>query len=517
MPNTEANRGELSDANATRLYELVNAFEDAWQSGQPPTIDEFLPADTPLHRAALIKMVHVDLEYRLKAGESVRVESYLSRYPALADETKTLRELIALEYSLRRRQEDGLAVAEYLERFPQLRDALAQQLVDTIAAPTVVNAEKKRVTASERFRILRPHKKGGLGEVFVAVDTELNREVALKEIQDKHADDRQSRARFLLEAEITGSLEHPGIVPVYGLGVYADGRPYYAMRFIRGDSLQEAIKRFHQSEPETLSKDSDRNLELRKLLGRFIDVCQAMQYAHDRGVVHRDLKPDNIMLGKYGETLVVDWGLAKARGDPSEPEASANEDIEFPLRPTSANGTAETVAGHAFGTLAFMSPEQAAGKLDTIGSASDVYSLGATLYTLVTGKLSMDGKDVLAKIKRGDYPRPRQVNAEVPTALEAICLKAMALKPADRYATPMLLADDIEHWLADEPVSAMPEPITVKAGRWARKHKPLVSGTAASLLVGLIAVSAASKANRRESLTGDSQVRDALVPIAARP
>jgi eukaryotic-like serine/threonine-protein kinase len=191
------------------------------------------------------------------------------------------------------------------------------------------------------------------------------------------------------------------------------------------------------------------------------------------------------MVGKYGETLVVEWGLAKATGKFREPE-TATETEEPTLRPTSASGSAETAPGSAIGTPAFMSPEQAAGRLDLIGPASDVYSLGATLYALLTGKPPLEGKDVLAKVQCGDIPRPRQINAAVPIALEAVCLKAMALKPADRYASPMLLADDIERWLADEPVSAMPEPMKVKAGRWMRRHKPLVSGVAASLLVAVV-------------------------------
>ena len=171
----------------------------------------------------------------------------------------------------------------------------------------------RRTSPGERFRIVRAHKEGGLGRVFVAHDVELDREVALKEIQDRHADNQESRARFLLEAEITGRLEHPGIVPVYGLGTYADGRPFYAMRFIRGDSLKDAIARFHAEMPQAAIRRTSA-LEMRKLLGRFVDVCNAIQYAHGRGVLHRDLKPGNIMLGKYGETLVVDWGLAKAVG-----------------------------------------------------------------------------------------------------------------------------------------------------------------------------------------------------------
>ena len=171
----------------------------------------------------------------------------------------------------------------------------------------------------QRFRVLRPHARGGLGAVFVALDTELHREVALKQILDAHADDTTSRARFLLEAEITGGLEHPGIVPVYGLGTYADGRPFYAMRFIKGDSLREAANRFHAD--EAIKGDPGRRaLELRKLLRRFTDVCDAIGYAHARGVLHRDIKPANIIVGKYGETLVVDWGLAKATGR-SDPRA----------------------------------------------------------------------------------------------------------------------------------------------------------------------------------------------------
>ena len=274
----------------------------------------------------------------------------------------------------------------------------------------------------QRFRILRPHARGGLGAVFVALDAELHREVALKQILEQHADDPVSRQRFLAEAEITGGLEHPGIVPVYGLGTYAGGRPYYAMRFIKGDSLKEAIEHFHAD--DSLKNDPGRrSLELRKLLRRFVDVCNAIDYAHCRGVIHRDLKPANIILGKHGETLVVDWGLAKAvgRADPSVGEQT--------LAPSSS-GSSETLPGSALGTPAYMSPEQAGGDLDRLGPRSDVYSLGATLYCLLTGKPPFEGDDIgeiLRKVQRGDFVRaPRQVDPSLDTALEAVCLKAMA-------------------------------------------------------------------------------------------
>ena len=307
-----------------------------------------------------------------------------------------------------------------------------------------------------RFRILRTHAKGGLGEVYVAQDTELNREVAVKEIQNKYADDESSRLRFLLEAEVTGGLEHPGIVPVYGLGRYADGRPFYAMRFIRGHSLKEAVDAFHAStrsrnkekdpsEPSDFASSSKADfsgVDFRKLLGRFIDVCQAIEYAHSRGVLHRDLKPGNIMLGKYGETLVVDWGLAKTQ----ERDEYHSESGETTLRPASASGSAPTMMGTAIGTPAFMAPEQAAGRVDELGSASDVYSLGATLYYVLTGRppfAQLQLQELLANVAKGDFPRPRQVDGHVPAALEAICLKAMSLRQADRYATPNELAEDV--------------------------------------------------------------------------
>lgn len=391
--------------------------------------------------------------------------------------------------------------------------------------------------AGVRFRVLRPHAKGGLGQVYVAHDEELPREVALKEIQDRFADNVDHRKRFLLEAEITGGLEHPGIVPVYGLGQYADGRPFYAMRFIGGDNLGEAIKRFHRADGDKQRDAGERSLSLRKLLRRFQDVCNAIAYAHSRGVLHRDLKPGNIMLGKYGETLVVDWGLAKTgvggqQGAAGKSASSATTQryvapddsksgvlTEAILQPRTS-GSAETVAGSAIGTPQYMSPEQAAGRLDLLGPESDVYSLGATLYCLLTGKTPFEDADtgtILKRVQQGDFPRPRQISSAIPTPLEAICLKAMAGQPKDRYLSPRDLAEDIEHWLAEEPVSAWSEPMSVKIGRWVKRHKPLVSGLAAAVTVAMFAGAVGlfwqqSEQNRRatERLLRLQSVREAV-------
>jgi len=206
-----------------------------------------------------------------------------------------------------------------------------------------------------RFRVLRSHRSGGLGFVSVAQDEEIHREVALKQIRQKYADDNDYRQRFRAEAEITGGLEHPNIVPVYGLGHDPAGRPFYAMRFIRGDSLKDAIKKFYESK-DIQKNVSERRLVFRNLLKRFIDVCEAIHYAHTRGILHRDLKPGNVMLGRYGETLVVDWGLAFVRGRGDDQKEESDEST---LIPPSASTTTSDEEGVPVGTPPYMAPEQA--------------------------------------------------------------------------------------------------------------------------------------------------------------
>jgi hypothetical protein len=289
-------------------------------------------------------------------------------------------------------------------------------------------------------------------------------------------------------------------VPVYGLGHDADGRPYYAMRFVRGDSLKEAADRFHAD--EALKKNPGaRNLELQKLLRRFLAVCDAIGYAHQRGVLHRDIKPSNVILGKHGETLVVDWGLAKAVGVPEDTPTD-----ERTLRPSSASGSADTLPGSALGTPAYMSPEQAAGELDRLGPRSDVYSLGATLYYVLAGRSPFEGDvaDVLRAVQAGDVRPVRQSAAWVDPALEAVCLKAMARRPEDRYASARALAMDVERWLADEPVTAYAEPWRRRLSRWERRHKALVQAGGLGMLLAIVALLVTLAAVREQKRISDA-------------
>jgi serine/threonine protein kinase len=332
---------------------------------------------------------------------------------------------------------------------------------------------------SLRYTLTRVHAEGGLGKIWIAHDTDLNRDVALKEI--KSADpDPESFRRFLKEAQITGQLEHPNIVPVYELARRkGDEQPFYTMRFLRGQTLRNAISEFHRRRG---GKPADR-LELqRQLLEPFVKVCEAVAYAHSRWVIHRDLKPDNVVLGAYGEVVVLDWGLAKLVGQVDQ----AGLELRTPRISISAEAETKQTVGQV-GTPAYMAPEQAVADNDLIGTRTDVYGLGAILFEILTGQLPVTGSvlDVFAKIQAGQLPRAREIDPTVPRALEAVCSKAMALLPGNRYSRVEDLAEDVRRWIVDEPVSVHRDPLAVRVLRWGRRHRTLAT-TAAALLVATV-------------------------------
>ncbi|MBI4557150.1 MAG: protein kinase [Candidatus Hydrogenedentes bacterium] len=343
-----------------------------------------------------------------------------------------------------------------------------------------------------RYTHITEHGRGGMGRVLLVQDTHLGRDVALKELLPAPGDDSQTggaspvrlsvphMARFLQEARLTGQLEHPAIVPVYELGHRKDGTLYYTMKLVRGKTLAKALK-----ECKVL-KD---RLEL---LPHFRDLCQAMAYAHSRGVIHRDLKPSNVMVGEFGETVVIDWGLAKAKGR-SDALAEDMEETLLALRLGDEAGLAQTVYGQAMGTPMYMPPEQAKGLIDQIDERSDVYSLGAVLYELLTGKTPFTGKTSIEIMKKvvAESPAPvATLEPDAPPELAAICQRAMAHDPAGRYASARELAVEIGRFQSGLLVQAFQYKPWDLLRHYVRRNKAVVttaaSAFAALLLIGTI-------------------------------
>ena len=327
-----------------------------------------------------------------------------------------------------------------------------------------------------RFLILRRHAEGGLGLVSVALDESLHRRVALKQIRPELAGDLAARLRFINEAQIAGQLEHPGIVPVYALGQDEDACPYYAMRFVEGPTLDEAIARYHAN-PDALGFND--------LLQRFVDLCRAVAYAHSQGVIHRDLKPQNVLVGMYGETILLDWGLAKRLADGAEAA------VEEPPGAAPSAGSVVTDDGSPLGTPAYMAPEQATGKAGPTATTADIYSLGAILYQILTGRppyTEVHAKETLERLAMASPPAPSSVRRAVPRALEAICLKAMSRRPEDRYAHADYVATDIDRFRAGQTVEVYGESVIERVSRWAQAHKVLVLWAIVALVVAVAAL-----------------------------
>jgi PAS domain S-box-containing protein len=294
---------------------------------------------------------------------------------------------------------------------------------------------------SKRYCRLHLHATGGIGRVWLAHDNGLGRNVALKELRPERAGQRTIAARFLQEAQITGQLEHPGIIPVYELVRGDDGgQAFYTMRFVKGRTLSEAARAFHNQRVT----GHEAPLAFPALLNAFTTVCNTVAYAHSRGVIHRDLKGQNVLLGDFGEAVVLDWGLAKLVGH----AASAPEDASLIVGEVGAD-SGYTMQGQALGTPAYMAPEQSAGSLELIDHRTDVYGLGAILYEILTGAPPFTGSttdDVLRKVREQAPTPPRSVWPHAPPALEALCLRALAKEPADRPAAASELAQEVQGW-----------------------------------------------------------------------
>ena len=301
-----------------------------------------------------------------------------------------------------------------------------------------------------RYTLVREIGRGGMGAVYLAHDRELERDVALKVVNasGRHA---AFDARLRQEAGVLARLEHPGIVPVHDAGTLADGRSFYAMKLVRGEQLLEHLARIER---------------LDERLRVFERICEPVAFAHAQGVLHRDLKPSNVMVGGFGEVLVLDWGLSKVDGNHVSPASDADPEMETsgpPERPSSETMDRErlTEPGTIAGTPGFMAPEQRAGT--SIDERADVYSLGALLVTMLTGAAPDEG------LASGQL-RTRGID----TRLRAICLRALAERPADRYAGAAALADDVARYRAGLPVAAYREGPIERTWRFAKAHRTAI-------------------------------------------
>ncbi len=313
--------------------------------------------------------------------------------------------------------------------------------------------------AGTRYEAIDMAGQGGMATVFRVRDTVLDRECAMKVLRLPEADPDLAE-RLRREARILAALEHPGIVPVHDFGELPDGRAFYVMKLVKGRRLDEVV-----------AAGAERTDRLRI----FERICESVAFAHAHGVIHRDLKPANIMVGAYGEVLVLDWGVARVLGAAEAPRTNGRG---APV--DGANGVAGTNDGTVIGTPGYMAPEQASGRIGDVGPRADVFALGAILAFLLTG-------DAPAEQGASDDPHTES-RADVPRALAAVCAKATAASPDDRYTDVDALASEVGRYLGGQAVSAYREPLVDRIVRLGRKHKTAILLVVAYLLLRVILI-----------------------------
>ena len=461
------------------------------------------------------------------AGERVEADELYLAHPSVEADLRRLlpvldslagdfgrRADVAFEEDPPARRERTLTIGEtHAAADPGITLESRPSVTDSDSTRRLLDALGSEGLRSLRYSLLDEIGRGGMGIVMRVWDEELRRTSAMKLVRGSAQDgetpgDSRRLGRFLAEAQVTGQLQHPGIVPVHELGIAADGQVYFTMQLVRGSDLRRVLE---------LARREAEGWNRTRVLSVLLKVCEAMSYAHDKRVVHRDLKPANIMVGRYGEVYVMDWGLARVRSRDelcSDPAASgAIRSLGSQERGSSS--PFETRRGEVLGTPAYMSPEQAMGDPERLGPASDIYSFGAMLYELLAGapphcdgSSKADAREIIERVIAGPPPPISELASGQPEELIAICEKAMARAPQQRYESMSVLGDDLRAFLENRVVAAYRTGALVELRKWVQRNRGMALSLAAAL-VFLIAGLAASLifSSRADAMRGVADAR----------
>ncbi len=461
-------------------------------------------------------------------GNPLPVEAYLAQHPELNGKDDVIIDLLTREIRLRRQYGEQPELQEYRGRFPRYEARLAKQFpfptsieakIDlSTTQPDLSPPDNLVQTPSDvgGYEILKEMGRGGMGIVYKARHRGLNRLGALKMIYPGGRDGEERLARFRGEAEALGRLEHPNIVQIYDIGEH-QGRPYLVMEFLTGQSLEDHL----QGVPQPARQAA----ELTETLAR------AVHYAHQRGIIHRDLKPANVMLpyaaaGIQGRNYDGTKDNTLSEGSTSDPQAvslfaSAGSDgksqlstyapkiTDFGLAKLVGSGSGQTRSGAILGTPSYMAPEQARGDHAAVGPLTDLYSLGAILYTLLTGRPPFHAESVwetMNQVECQDPIPPRQFQPRIPGDLETICLKCLQKDPRRRYASVGAFADDLHRYLIGDPIKARPTPVWERAWKWVKRRPTIAAVTATAVLLLGVLVTAHYVHLRAELMKAQSEM-----------
>jgi formylglycine-generating enzyme required for sulfatase activity/serine/threonine protein kinase len=426
-----------------------------------------------------VERLAADYVERRRRGETTSIEDYAGAHPALADDIRAF-----------------FPAVEYMENaLPSPPSAGQQERSDF--ASEVLQRLAGRGKGYERYEPRGEVGRGGQGKVLRVWDEDLHRTVAMKVLPGARgpesgdaADelDPPSLGRFLEEAQVTGQLDHPGIVPVHELGLEAEGCVYFTMKLVKGRDLKTVFD---------LVREGREGWTQTRALNVMLKVCEAMAYAHSKGVIHRDLKPGNVMVGEYGEVYVMDWGLAKVQDHaddkdirlrPSEDDGAVTSERSQSAEDT-PDSPLQTMDGDVIGTPVYMPPEQARGDLAAMGPHSDVYAVGAMLYHLLAGHMpyvqpgeTLSSRVIWERVKEGAPHSLEKDASDASAELVAICERAMARDVAGRYPEMSALSEDLSAYLEGRVVRAYQTGAWAETRKWVQRNKPLAASLAAVVL-----------------------------------